>query len=151
MNYISKRVEPNRLNSLNGTIYRGVMLNGKPTPIHAGLIKTSIKQYQPWTPSYKVAETFALEYSGNYGVIFHANVAENKNKLLLSIIDAVNLYNKQFNDEYDYLLDIFAHQDEIILKGRSVNVNKIEILIPDKKKYRNIDPITMIPLMKWRE
>ena len=94
MNYISKRVEPNRLNSLNGTIYRGVMLNGKPTPIHAGLIKTSIKQYQPWTPSYKVAETFALEYSGNYGVIFHANVAENKNKLLLSIIDAVNLYNK---------------------------------------------------------
>lgn len=125
---LSKMVPPKRLRALQGTIYRGVQTDAvleSPTP---GPVKTANKRFQSWSPDLQVARTFAKDYQGKNGYVFYADVQTNRRLLVLSAADVYDWYKTQEKPNRDilYMMESFAEQNEILLRGTTVQITKIE-------------------------
>lgn len=125
---LSKIVPPKRLRALQGMIYRGVQTDAVLDVQVPGPVKTAKKRYQSWSPDLEVAQEFATIYQGANRYVFHAEVNANRRVLALSVVDVYDWYKDQPEKDGDilYMFESFAHQDEILIRGTTVQVAKLE-------------------------
>lgn len=120
--------------TLTGTIYRGVGFND-PQDFSNGKVKTALKRMQSWSPDFETAKGFARNYGGRYGVVFSAEVAQNRKAILLCISDVLAwLQTKPAEiDAYAlhdhlYQFERYEEQQEVIVKGSQVHISGVKIV-----------------------
>ncbi len=141
MEKISALVTPTRLNSLPAMIYRGVGFNSM-SEFTKNKTKTAKKVFQSWTTSPRIADEFAKDYGGEFGVVFSAEVARNKKAIILSIADVsdwleANRGSISHYDDLRYTFSRFESQDEIIIKGQMKLANAEVVKKPRTKKIKD--------------
>jgi hypothetical protein len=140
MKMLSASIPCPHTKNLSGTIYRGVGFDD-PQDFNNGKVKTALKRMQSWSPDFETAKGFARDYGGQYGVVFSADVAQNRKAILLCISDVLAWLQTnppEIDDRYmtDHLYQFERYQDqqEVIVKGSQVHINGVKVVKKPRAK-----------------
>jgi hypothetical protein len=140
MKAIAARVPGAARDTLTGTLYRGVGFDDV-QDFQSGKVKTALKKMQSWSPNFTVAEEFAKDYGGRYGVVFSADVQKNRRAIVLCVSDVLSWLktkpaeiDPRYFDDILYQFERYEQQQEVILRGSSVHITAAKVVKRPRKR-----------------